>query len=136
MARTRSAPQTRTVTHDAADLLVSKLNEITGLTFVRDAWENKAPDSYGVVELAGQSNALWADNKMMEQTFQLVVHLYTTGGSNEWVATVQEKLADVCDGYSLPAHEYAWDINKNHWTWNCQIIGPIRWTTEEVVTGG
>ena len=44
------------------------------------------------------------------------------------------KLAAVCDGYSLPAHEYAFDINKNHWTWQCTIIGPLQW--DEVVTSG
>ena len=134
MARSRTTPVTTTVTRDAADLLVGKLNEIEGIAFVRDAWENKAPDNYGVVELAGQSSALWADNRMLEQVFQLTVHLYVAGGSDEWVAKVQEKLAEACDGYSLPAHEFAFDIGKNHWTWNCQIVGPIQW--EETVTSG
>lgn len=134
MARSRSTPVTTTVTMDAADLLVSALNTIEGISFVRDAWENKAPTDYGVVELAGQSNALWADNRMTEQVFQLVVHLYVAGGSDEWVSKVQEKLSTACDGYSLPAHEFAYDIGKNHWTWNCQIIGPLQW--DEVVTSG
>lgn len=135
MARTRSAPAAPvTVTHDAADLLVAKLNELTGITFVRDAWENKAPDNYGVVELDGQAGSLWADNRMLEQIFRLKVHLYVTGGGDEWVSQVQGKLAEACDGYNLPAHEYAFDINKNHWTWDCEIIGPIRW--EEMVENG
>ena len=134
MARTRSNPVTTTVTMDAADLLVSALNTLSGIAWVRDAWENKAPDNYGVVELTGQSNAMWADNRMTEQVFQLTVHLYVDGGSDEWVGKVQEKLATACDGYSLPAHEFAFDIAKNHWTWNCQIIGPILW--EEPVTNG
>ena len=133
MAR-RNNTQTASVTRDAADLLVSALNELEGIAFVRDAWENKAPDNYGVVELSGQSTALWADNKMLEQVFQLVVHLYVDGGSDEWVAKVQQKLATACDGYSLPAHEFAFDIGKNHWTWNCQIIGPIQW--DEVAENG
>ena len=134
MARTRNTPVTTTVTHDAADLLVAKLNELDGLAFVRDAWENKAPDDYGVVELDGQNMSLWADNRMLEQVFQLRVHLYITGTGDDKVALVQAKLAAVCDGYSLPAHEYAFDINKNHWTWQCTIIGPLQW--DEVVTSG
>ena len=132
MARTERTATT--VTRDAADLLVDALNTIEGISFVRDAWENKAPDNYGVVELTGQSNAMWADNRMTEQVFQLTVHLYVDGGSDEWVGKVQGKLATACDGYSLPAHEFAFDIAKNHWTWNCQIIGPILW--EEPVTNG
>ena len=132
MADTQTTPQT--VTRDAADLLVAKLNEINGIPFVRDAWENKAPDNYGVVELDGQALSLWADNRMLEQVFQLKVHLYITGTGDDQVATVQQKLAEACDGYSLPAHEYAWDINKNHWQWSVQIIGPLQW--EETVENG
>ena len=134
MARTRNTPVSTTVTRDAADILVAKLNELEGIQFVRDAWENKAPDDYGVVELDGQSMSLWADDRMIEQVFQLKVHLYITGTGDDKVALVQQKLAAVCDGYSLPAHEYAYDIDKNHWTWQCSMIGPLQW--EEVVTDG
>jgi hypothetical protein len=133
MARTRNTPVSTTVTRDAADILVAKLNELEGIQFVRDAWENKAPDDYGVVELDGQSMSLWADDRMIEQVFQLKVHLYITGTGDDKVALVQQKLAAVCDGYSLPAHEYAYDIDKNHWTWQCSMIGPLQW---EVVTDG
>lgn len=124
----------QTVTRDAADLLVDALNTIGGISFVRDAWENKAPDDYGVVELNGQSDSLWADNRMVEQTFQLTVHLYVHGGSDEWVGKVQDKLRTSCDGFSLPTHEYLFDIDKNHWQWTVQIIGPIQW--EETVSNG
>ena len=134
MAQSNDTPVTTTVTYDAADILVAKLNELDGLAFVRDAWENKAPDDYGVVELDGQSMSLWADDRMIEQVFQLKVHLYITGTGDDKVALVQQKLAAVCDGYSLPAHEYAYDIDKNHWTWQCSMIGPLQW--EEVVTNG
>jgi len=135
MARTRSNPVTTTVTVDAADRLVAALNEIEGIDFVRDAWENKAPDNYGVVEMNGQSSALWADNAMVAQQFQLTVHLYEGSGDNSMVGTVQAKLATACDSYSMPTHEYLFDISKNHWQWNVWIIGPLQWT-EEVVTGG
>ena len=134
MAQSNDTPVTTTVTYDAADILVAKLNELEGIQFVRDAWENKAPDDYGVVELDGQSQSLWADNRMLEQIFQLRVHLYITGTGDDKVALVQEKLGDACDGFTLPAHEYAYDIDKNHWTWQCTIIGPLQW--EEVVTNG
>lgn len=140
MARNRDATQQTAepviVTHDAVDFLTSKLNEISGLAFRRDAWENKAPDNYGVVEMNGESSNLWADDCQVAQVFQCSVHLYVGGGSDEWVAKVQEKLADSCDFYRLQAQEFAYDIGKNHWQWVCTIIGPIQWTTEEVVTDG
>ena len=128
MAQTENAPAT--VTRDAADLLVAKLNELEGIAFVRDAWENKAPATYGVVELDGQATSLWADNKMVAQVFRLRVHVYTEGG-DESVAAVQGKLADSCDSYSLTTHEFAFDIGKNHWAWDCQIIGPLQWEETE-----
>lgn len=130
MARSRSlrsTPAPEPVTVDAVDLLVNKLNTIGGISFVRDAWENKAPENYGVVEMAAQSSALWADNKMQEQVFQLSVHLYAKGGSNAWITAIQEKLAEACDWYNFPQHEFLYDINKNHWTWNCYMIGPLQW---------
>ena len=129
MARTKRNVQTapETVTRDAADLLVEKLNEIEGIDFVRDAWEDKAPDNYGVVEMAEQAMAQWADDKMVEQAFSLTVHLYATDGSNAWIAKIQEKLAEATDWYSMLPHEYAWDIGKNHWSWTAYIIGPLQW---------
>ena len=130
MARTNRSPVAVNVTMDAADILVAALNTLEGIDFVRDAWENKAPDSYGVVELSGQSNALWADDRMIGQCFQLRVHLYTAGGSDEWVAKVQAKLVEATDGYRLTAHDYDYGINKNHWTWDCQIYGPLQWEEE------
>lgn len=137
MARNRTVTQTvttTTVTMDAADILVAKLNEIEGITFVRDAWENKAPDDYGVVEMTEQSNALYADNHMVAQEFRMTVHLYAKDGSNAWIGKIQEKLNEATDGYSMGVHEYAWDIGKNHWQWNAYIVAPLQW--EEVVTSG
>ena len=136
MARTKKTlAATSTVTRDAADILTAKLNEIEGISFVRDAWVNKAPDDYGVVELTGQSSALWADDRMLEQVFRLTVHLYVSGGGDHWIKAVQDKLLEVVDGYSLPTHEYAFDINRNHWMWTVNMIGPMQWEEAGEVSG-
>lgn len=132
MARNRTAPQT--VTRDAADILVEQLNTIDGISFVRDAWENKAPDNYGVVEMTEQNNALYADNHMVAQEFRLTVHLYATDGDNAWISKVQGVLNDYTDGYRMGPHEYLFDIGKNHWQWTVYIIAPLQW--EEAVGNG
>lgn len=135
MARNRNQTvTTTTVTRDAVDILVSKLNEIDGIEFTRDAWENEAPADYGAVEMTGQYNSLWADDKMVEQTFTLAVHLYCKDGGNQWISKIQEKLAEAVDWYTMPTHEYIYEIEKNHWTWNAFMIAPLQW--EEVVTDG
>lgn len=133
MARSRNATPT-TVTRDAADILVEQLNTIEGISFVRDAWENKAPDDYGVVEMTEQNNALYADNHMVAQEFRLTVHLYAKDGSNAWIGKIQTVLNEYTDGYRMGPHEYLFDIGKNHWQWTVYIIAPMQW--EEVVTGG
>lgn len=135
MARNRNAtPATTTVTVDAVDNVVTALNTLEGIAFVRDAWENKAPDNYGVVEVDGVPMSLWADDKLINQVFQLKIHIYVDGSRDDMVGLVQSKLQTATDWYSLTAHEFAYDIGKNHWTWNAQVIGPIQRT--EVVTSG
>jgi len=134
MARTRNEPVATTVTRDTVDQLVSELNTLDGIAWVRDAWENKAPDNYGVVEVNGAPVNLWADNVLISQVFQMTVHAYVNGNRDDLVALVQAKLAAKCDSYVLAGHEFAYDIGKNHWWWNCQVIGPLQW--DEVETNG
>ena len=135
MARNRTVTQTvttTTVTRDAADILVEQLNTIEGISFVRDAWENKAPDDYGVVELSDQSNALYADNHLIAQEFRFRVHLYATGGSNAWITKIQAVLDIYTDGNAMESHEFLYDIGKNHWGWSAFLVSPLQW--EEAVT--
>ena len=134
MARSRTTPVTTTVTVDAVDLLVSALNTLEGIAWTRDAWVNKAPDNYGVVENDGAPVTYWADNRMLAQVFQVKVHAYVKGSRDDLAALVQAKLAENCDSYTLSVQEYLYDIDRNHFTWNCQIIGPLQW--DEVVTDG
>ena len=141
MARTRNqTPVTTPITVDAVDLMVSKLNEINGLDFARDAWENKAPNNYGVVELQGTPMAMWADGHLIDQGWRIRLTIYVAGGSDAWVQTVQGKLDELDDQldliYSLPEREYAYDINKVRWAWDVTIFGPLEWTEEVVVQSG
>ena len=142
MARTTKANRTTTatVTVDAIDKLVEKLNTIEGIEFVRDAWQEKAPDDYGVVELSGEARQLWADGHLTDSIYRVIVHLYVKDDDDTWPAKVQEKLealeADgVLDTTHTNSREFLMDIVKVHWTWSVFMYGPLTWT-ETVPAGG
>ena len=107
------------------DMTVERLNQIEGLAFVRDAWQNKAPDNYGVVELTGQSGALWADDAMALQCYALTITIYVHGDDDSWCAKVQEALQALDLGYSLPTRAYDYDIDAVEWQWTAWWYGPL-----------
>lgn len=142
MARTRSlktAARTETVTVDAIDELVAKLNEIEGIEFVRDAWLNKAPDNYGVVELQGEASQLWADNRLIDSIWRVLVTAYVKGDDDSIAYTVQGKLealeaAGKVDLTHTISREYAFDIGKTCWRWTLNLYGSLTRTEEVPVT--
>lgn len=107
------------------DVIVDRLNEIEGIVFERDAWDNKTPINFGVVELTGQNNALWADDGMAIQSFGLRITVYVKGDDDSWVQRVQEKLAGMDLSYSLPTRAYDYDIDAVEWQWTAWIYGPL-----------
>ena len=128
MARTRS--QRQTVTVDAIDVLVNKLNTIEGIEFVRDAWLNKAPDNYGVVELQGEANQLWADGKLIDSIWRVIITAYVTGDDDTIAYTVQSKLEDLeADGKVDLTHtisrNFDYTIGKVAWVWQVNLYGSI-----------
>lgn len=107
------------------DQLIDRLNAIEGLQFARDAWENKAPDDYGVVELTGQADAVWADDEMAEQAYSLRVTLYVRDGGEQWLGLIQQAMADCDLVYSLPERGFLYDIGKVEWRWMATLYGPL-----------
>lgn len=107
------------------DQLIDRLNAIDGLAFTRDAWENKAPDDYGVVELTGQAEAVWADDEMVEQAYTLRVTLYVRDGGERWLDLIQQAMADCHLVYSLPERGFLYDIGKVEWRWTARLYGPL-----------
>lgn len=131
MARNRSLTTEPTPTPTTVDIiasLIDALNTIDGLAFVEDAWVEKAPANYGVVELIGQNTSEYADGKLIEQGFGVRITIYVTGGSHAWIDAVQSILTAQDIGFSMPTREYLQDINKVSWVWNCSIFGPVEYT--------
>lgn len=120
------------VTLDIVDLITGKLNELEGIEFARDAWENKAPDQYGVVTLGMEPIVQHADGHLIDEINQVTVDMYTEGSSDEWPAMAREKLGELENGYDwldlscrLTGREYLFDINKVRWTLQIRFAGPV-----------
>ena len=113
------------MTIDLVDQLVTSLNTLDGIEFARDAWENMAPDQYGVVELTGHNDTLWADNRLEAAMYGVRVTAYVKGGSDEWIGKIQNILEDADMTYTFPNREYLEDIDAVKWVWEGKMLGPI-----------
>lgn len=120
---------------DLVDELVNTLNGIEGLAFVKDAWKNKAPENYGVVELTGQKDAVIADGHMIEQSFAARVTIYVSGGENTWLNAVQSKLEEADVPYRFPEREYLYDIGKVSWAWDVTLYGQLTRVVDDGTDG-
>jgi hypothetical protein len=106
-----------TVQKDKFEQLLDGLNTISGLIFVEDAWLEKAPENYGVVELEGEIASDSADGKKIAQGWQIRITVYVNGNSHKWITDVQDVLARAGLPYTAPQREYLHDINKVRWSW-------------------
>lgn len=129
MARTRTTRSRTTVTVDAVDELTQKLSEI-GVEFVRDAWLNKAPDNYGVVELQGEARQLWADGHLLDSIYRVLVTLYVKGDDDSYAGQVQEKLEELesagkVDLTHTISRSFDYETGKVQWVWTVNMYGPL-----------
>ena len=139
MARTRQTraaePATVTVTVNAMDKIVAKLNTLEGIEFAKDAWVNKAPDNYGVVRLSGEARQLWADGNLTDSAWTVILDAYVQDDSDGYPALIQGKLEEleaegVLDLTHTNNREYDYQLGKVHWWWTLIMFGPLQWTEE------
>jgi len=133
MARTRNTRAAATVTVNAIDRLVEKLNELDGIEFAKDAWVNKAPENYGVVELTGEAAQLWADGHLTDSNWNVRVRAYVQDDSDEYPQKIQEKLEELeAEGMIDLTHtnnrEFDYFTGKVLWQWIVIMWGPLTWT--------
>lgn len=119
-----------TVTVDAIDELVAKLNTMTGIEFVRDAWVNKAPENYGVVETQGEVSQLWGDGKLTDSIWRVIIHAYVTGDDDSIAYDVQAKLEDLesagkVDLTHTISRDFDEQVGKVHWQWIVNLYGSL-----------
>lgn len=129
MARTKAAPKTaRTV--DAVDELVGQLNTVGGIEFVRDAWVNKAPENYGVVELNGEASQLWADGKLIDSIWRVTITACVTGDDDTLAYSVQGALealeaAGKADLTHTISRSFDYQTGKVSWVWQVNLYGSL-----------
>ena len=107
------------------DALVTALSTGTGIHFARDAWEDKAPDEYGVVLFSGQNQAVWADDVMVAQAHRIDVVVYVEGANDAIQKSVQDVLEAQDLSYRLESREYLWDIDRVEWRWIAWLYGSV-----------
>ena len=134
MARTRNRTQAtaETVTVNAMDKIVAKLNTLEGIEFAKDAWVNKAPTNYGVLRLSGEARQMWADGHLVDSSWTLVLDAYVEDDSDEYPAMIQEKLEALEDEGVLDLthtnnREFDYQTGKVHWWWTLIMWGPLTW---------
>lgn len=129
MARTRN----QGTKVSAIDKLVARLNELDGIEFAKDAWVNKAPENYGVVELNGEALQLWGDGHLTDSAWNVVVRAYVKDDSDEYPALIQEKLEALEDEGMIDLthttnREFDYFTGKVMWQWIVVLWGPLTWT--------
>ena len=133
MARTRTVQTPpATVTVNAIDKIVAQLNTLDGIEFAKDAWVNKAPKNYGVVELSGTARQLWADGHLTDSSWNVVVTAYVDDDSDKYPSLIQEKLEALEDQGMLDLthtnnREFDYQTGKVRWQWIVIMYGPLQW---------
>jgi len=135
MSRTRTTRTATPVTVDKIEELITALNTISGIEFAEDAWEEKAPQNCGVVEVTGEAAGDHADGRKVAQAVNVRITVYVTGGSHAWITEVQSVLAGRGLLYTMPQRDYLDDISKVRWVWNVRMRMPLIYTTEAAGNG-
>ena len=140
MARTRTARTTTptTVTVNAIDRIIARLNTISGIEFAKDAWVNKAPENYGVVTLSNEARQLWADGHVTDSAWTVIVTAFVSDDNDGYNSIIQQELEALEDEGILDLthtnnREFDFQTGKVRWQWILIMYGPLTW--EEPVTG-
>ena len=117
-------------TVDVIDEMITKLNTMDNIEFVRDAWVNKAPDNYGVAEPQGEVQQLWADGHLTDSIQRVILHAYVTGDDDSIAYDIEGKLEELeSEGKADLTHtmnrEFDYMVGKVHWQWIINLYGGL-----------
>ena len=121
-------------TTDRVAELLEALNTIDGIEFAEDAWEEKAPNNYGVLELTGESGNDYADGRKTAINYAATLTIYVKGGSHHWIEAVEDVLTAEQIPHNMPQREFLMDIKMVRWVWNLRIRKRILTEEETAAT--
>lgn len=128
----RAKKNAEPVTIDIVDLITAKLDEMEGISITRDAWENEAPEQYGVIEMDEEPIQQIADGHVIDETYRLTLTLYVNGSSDAWADNVREKLDELESAYEwldigcrMIMHQFVFSIGKVRWAFRLTVPGPL-----------
>ena len=125
-----------TTTTDRVAEILTALNTIDGIDFAEDAWEEKAPSNYGVLELTGESGNDYADGRKTAINYAATLTIYVKGGSHHWIEAVEDVLDAEHIPHNMPQREFLMDIRMVKWTWRLRIRKKIKVVEVETGTTG
>ena len=74
-----------------------------------------------MIDIDGQADAMWADNRMKTQAIEGTVDLFTSGSGEETAKSIQTAL-DACGvSWSLNSVQYEEETGLRHWEWLFQL---------------
>ena len=96
------------------------------LPVAENGWNTRPDaDSYGVIALEFEADALRGDDRKVATAYEGSVDLFSRnkhGGG--WVDLITGTLTEHCDGaWSLNSHQYENETRLFHWEWTFQIEG-------------
>jgi hypothetical protein len=96
------------------------------LPVAEDGWSTRPDaDSYGVIALEFEADALRGDNRKVATAWEGSVDLFSKSRSGSgWVDVITETLTEHCDSaWSLNSHQYEQETGLFHWEWTFQVEG-------------
>ncbi len=110
--------------------LVEDLKELQqdGVTLpvAENGWNTRPDaDSYGVVQLDFEADALYGDNGKRVRAFEGSVDLYSRAKSGDgWIPLIEAALEEPCETvWQLNHNSYEDDTRLFHWEWVFQVEG-------------
>ena len=94
------------------------------LPMAEDGWNTRPDvDSYGIVELEFEADALRGDDLKQDTAYEGSVDLFSRKRDGDgWVPLITATLSKHCDGaWSLNSHTYERETSLFHWEWAFQV---------------
>ena len=100
-------------------------NTVT-LPMAENGWNTRPDtDSYGIVSLDFEADALYGDNVKAVTAYEGSVDLYSFAkGGAGWIPLITATLTAYCEGcWHLNTHMYERETGLFHWEWAFQVEG-------------